>query len=222
MGGVVPEPEVSGEASRNPPKRFRCGSIPYLSATGIPGLQAGEDVNGFQEHARYGVGFRKTKTPPQNPIFANRRRWIWIRIRGMSRGFGILDWLSVFLAATVGWVLESHGVILLGVLVAWVGRNWPMLVALRGVWPLAFSMVPAAVAVLLVVGGVIAGVWPERNRDAGYSEEELERIRMAVSRMRLNAGLDRITRAGARYSASRSGMDRGDNGVHGRGAFLCI
>ncbi len=140
----------------------------------------------------------------------------------MSHGFGLLDWLYVLLAAAVGWVLESHGGILLGVLVAWVVRNWPMLAALKGVWPLAFSVIPAAVAVLLVVGGVIAGVWPERTRGAGYSEEELECIRMEVGRMRLDAGLDRITRVGTCYSTDRSGRDRGDNGAHGRGAFLCI
>ena len=41
--------EVSGAAmplsSRNPPKRLRGGSMPRLSAVGISGLQAGEDVN---------------------------------------------------------------------------------------------------------------------------------------------------------------------------------
>mgnify|MGYP007017143037 CR=1 FL=1 len=140
----------------------------------------------------------------------------------MSHGFGILDWLYVLLAAAVGWALEAHGGVLLGALAAWVARNWPVLVVLKGVWPLMFSAVPAAVAVLLVVGGVIAGVWPERNRDAGYSEEELERIRMEVVRMRLNSGLERITRVKASYSTARPGMTRGDNGAHGRGALLCI
>lgn len=140
----------------------------------------------------------------------------------MSRGFGILDGLCVFLTAIGGWGVEAHGGVLLGALAAWVVRDWPMLVALKGVWPLVFSLVPTAAAVLLVVGGVIAGVWPERKRDVGYSEEELECIRAEVERMRINAGLDRITRVVTRYSTDRSGKARGDNGAHGRGAFLCI
>lgn len=140
----------------------------------------------------------------------------------MSSGFGILDGLCVFLTAVGGWGLEAHGGVLLGALVAWVVRNWPMLVALRGVWPLVFSVVPTASAVLLVVGGVLAGVWPERKRDVGYSEEELERIRVEVERMRFNAGLDRITQAGTRYSTGRSRLGRVENGAHGRGALLCI
>ncbi len=140
----------------------------------------------------------------------------------MSNGFGILDGLYVFLAAAVGWVLEAHGVVLLGVVAAWAVRDWPMLVALKGVWPLVFSLVPSAAAVLLVVGGVLAGVWPERKREVRYSEEELGRIRAEVERMRLNAGLNRITPVGMRYSTGRSGRNRGDNGAHGRSAFLCI
>ncbi|AQS50470.1 hypothetical protein PAEH1_01000 [Paenalcaligenes hominis] len=32
-------------SSRNPPKRLWDGSMPPLSAVGIPGLEAGEDVN---------------------------------------------------------------------------------------------------------------------------------------------------------------------------------
>ena len=34
-----------GNRPRNPPKRLRGGSMPRLSAVGISGLQAGEDVN---------------------------------------------------------------------------------------------------------------------------------------------------------------------------------
>ena len=32
-------------SSRNPPQRLRGGAVPRLSAVGICGLQAGEDVN---------------------------------------------------------------------------------------------------------------------------------------------------------------------------------